>query len=102
MIRRRERVEQFQMALPERNETTASRPATHLLAGPGVLKDISGNRATGECGMAWLGWNGDRSRGWGFYCACGFCTPMRRSFSEGLDEPEKHWHREPARARLSA
>jgi hypothetical protein len=43
------------------------------------------------CGLGWCGWNGDRTRGWAFYCGCGFCTPMRRSFSEGIDALEVHW-----------
>lgn len=61
--------------------------------GPAVLKGLSGDPQTGRCGMNWCGWNGDRARGWGFYCACGFCTPMRRSFSEGLEMLEQYWEK---------
>jgi hypothetical protein len=61
------------------------------MKGPAVLKDLSGDHTLGICGVSWCGWNGDRTRGWGFYCACGFCTPMRRSFSEGIDALEVHW-----------
>lgn len=60
--------------------------------GPAVLKDISGDRLSAVCGVFWCGWNGSPIKGWGFYCACGYCTPMRRSFSEGLDDLEKHWN----------
>lgn len=38
-------------------------------------------------------WNGDRVKGWTFYCGCGFCTIMRRSYEEGFDLLEQHWQR---------
>jgi hypothetical protein len=63
------------------------------MRGPGVLKNLSGDTTTGLCGMSWCGWNGDPSRGWGFYCACGFCTPLRQSFSGGIELLEEHWHK---------
>jgi hypothetical protein len=54
-----------------------------------MLKDVTHDDA--GHGLAWCAWNGDRARGWTFYCACGYCTRMTRSFEDGLDLMEKHW-----------
>jgi hypothetical protein len=59
----------------------------------GELKRLSGDYTRGICGMHYCGWNG----GWAFYCACGFCTPLRSTFTEGLDLLESHWQRQGAR-----
>ena len=53
-----------------------------------MLKNVT--RIDRGHGLEWCAWNGNRAAGWTFYCACGHCTPMRRSFSEGLDLMEKH------------
>jgi hypothetical protein len=42
-------------------------------------------------GLAWCMWNGDRTRGWGFYCTCGFSPRLSRSFEDGLTMMENHW-----------
>lgn len=54
----------------------------------GPLRNTDGQ----QCGLEHALWNGDRSRGWTFYCACGLCTPMRRSYEEGFDLLEAHYH----------
>jgi hypothetical protein len=54
-----------------------------------LLKDAS--HIDAGHGLAWCAWNGNRERGWTFYCACGYCTRMTRSFEDGLDLMEKHW-----------
>ena len=84
---------EIRRALEAREEVKTSE-LPRWMRGPAVLKDISGDRETGACGVSWCGWNGDRFRGWGFDCACGFCTPLRREFSEGLDLLEAHWKKE--------
>jgi hypothetical protein len=49
------------------------------------------------CKISMLAWNGDRARGWTTYCACGYCAPMRRSFSDVMELLEDHWQtRSPA------
>ena len=50
-----------------------------------VTHDIAGH------GLAWCAWNGNRAKGWTFYCTCGACTPMKRSFEDGLNLIENHW-----------
>jgi hypothetical protein len=65
------------------------------LKGPAALKHPC--RVVDGHAVAWCAWNGDRWRGWAFYCVCGFCTPMRRSFSEGLELIEAHWTQVPGK-----
>ena len=50
-----------------------------------VTHDVAGH------GLAWCAWNGNPCAGWTFYCPCGYCTPMKRSFEDGLNLLENHW-----------
>ena len=53
-------------------------------------------------------WNGDKARGWTFYCLCGYCTPMKRSFEEASEAWDNHrcglvnLHREGGQGRCEA
>lgn len=88
MRRRRETIEiVFASAQPAATEISHEhRPR---LSGTGELRRLSGDPERGICGMHYCAWNG----GWAFYCACGFCAPRSRSFSDGLETLERHWQR---------
>jgi hypothetical protein len=90
MTLRTERTEQFRIfrGAAEASGQEIGRPPSRGWMGSNVLQNLG---PADRCGLRWSGWSGDRDRGWGFYCYCGFCTPMRRSYSEVMDLLERHW-----------